>query len=70
MISINDLVLLIAKLVDKPVTIKNIPGPTGVMGRNSHNKLINEVIGWSPKDDLETGILNTYSWITQQIARN
>jgi nucleoside-diphosphate-sugar epimerase len=70
MISINDLVLLIAKLVDKPVTIKNIPGPTGVMGRNSHNKLINEVIGWGPKDDLETGILNTYSWITQQIARN
>jgi len=70
MISINDLVLLIAKLVDKPVTIKNIPGPLGVMGRNSHNTLIKEVIGWSPKDDLETGILNTYSWITQQIARN
>ena len=70
MISINDLVLLIAKLVNKPVTIKNIPGPLGVMGRNSHNTLIKEVIGWSPKDDLETGILNTYSWITQQIARN
>ncbi len=70
MISINDLVLLIAKLVDKPVTIKNITGPLGVMGRNSHNTLIKEVIGWSPKNDLETGILNTYSWITKQIANS
>jgi nucleoside-diphosphate-sugar epimerase len=70
MISINDLVTLISKLVDKPVTIKNIPGPLGVMGRNSHNKLIKDVIGWSPTDDLETGLLKTYSWITQQITRN
>ena len=70
MISINDLVTLISKLVDKPVAIKNIQGPLGVMGRNSHNKLIKDVIGWSPTDDLETGLLKTYSWITQQIARN
>jgi hypothetical protein len=65
-----DLVTLISKLVDKPVTIKNILGPLGVMGRNSHNKLIKDVIGWSPTDDLETGLLKTYSWITQQITRN
>jgi GDP-D-mannose 3', 5'-epimerase len=70
MISINDLVLLIAKLVGKNVFINNIPGPTGVMGRNSHNKLIEELIGWRPAEDLESGILTTYKWIEQQILEN
>lgn len=67
MISINDLVLLISKLANKTVTIKNIPGPVGVMGRNSDNKLIQEVIGWRPDEDLESGLLKTYQWIEQQI---
>jgi nucleoside-diphosphate-sugar epimerase len=67
MISINDLVLLISKLVGKDVSINNIPGPTGVMGRNSHNKLIEKSIGWRPAEDLESGIITTYHWIEQQI---
>lgn len=67
MISINDLVLLIAKLHNKNVSIRNIDGPMGVMGRNSHNKLIQETINWSPGEDLETGLINTYKWILQQI---
>jgi nucleoside-diphosphate-sugar epimerase len=68
MISINDLVLLISKLVGKEVSINNIPGPTGVMGRNSHNKLIKKSIGWRPAEDLESGIITTYHWIEQQIS--
>ncbi len=67
MISINDLVFLIAKVVGKNVNIKNIDGPMGVMGRNSHNKLIEETIGWRPGEDLETGIAKTYAWIQEQI---
>jgi nucleoside-diphosphate-sugar epimerase len=67
MISINDLVLLISELANKKVTIKNIPGPVGVMGRNSDNKLIEEVIGWRPDEDLESGLIKTYQWIQQQI---
>jgi nucleoside-diphosphate-sugar epimerase len=67
MISINDLVLLIAKLNNKSVTIHNIPGPMGVMGRNSDNRLIKETIGWQPKEDLETGLIKTYEWISEQI---
>lgn len=66
MISINDLVLLIAKLGNKQVTIKNIPGPIGVMGRNSDNTLIQEKLGWAPEDDLENGLLKTYNWIKEQ----
>lgn len=66
MISINDLVVLIAKLAGKNITIKNIPGPQGVMGRNSHNDLIRGVIGWAPRDTLEYGLEKTYAWIKSQ----
>ena len=67
MISINDLTKLIAQRAGKEITIKNIPGPLGVMGRNSHNKLIMETIGWRPGEDLEYGIDKTYAWIKHQI---
>jgi nucleoside-diphosphate-sugar epimerase len=67
MISINDLVLLIAKLAGKDVKIKNIPGPQGVMGRNSDNNLIKGLIGgWAPADTLEYGLEQTYAWIKSQ----
>lgn len=70
MISINDLALLIAQRANKNILIKNIPGPLGVMGRNSHNKLIEETIGWRPGEDLEYGIDQTYAWIKNQIDTN
>jgi len=66
----NDLVLLIAKLVNKQVTVNNIPGPIGVMGRNSHNKLIKETINWAPQEALEQGLLNTITWITSKIGES
>ena len=66
-ISINELVLLIAERTNKRVTIKNIDGPRGVMGRTSDNKMIKEKINWAPDEDLETGIDKTYSWILRQI---
>jgi nucleoside-diphosphate-sugar epimerase len=67
MISINQLVFLIAKLNGKNVSIRNIDGPRGVMGRNSDNKLISEKINWAPDEDLETGLIKTYTWIRSQI---
>lgn len=67
MISINNLVFLIGKLVNKSVCIKNVPGPMGVMGRNSDNTLIREKLGWAPQDNLEDGLLKTYNWIVKQI---
>jgi nucleoside-diphosphate-sugar epimerase len=70
MISINDLVLLIATLTNKTVTVKNIPGPVGVMGRISDNTLINEVIGWKPAEDLESGLVKTYHWINGEIIND
>jgi len=70
MISINDLVKLISTIAKKPVTISNVPGPMGVMGRNSHNQLIRETIGWAPADNLEHGLEQTYQWISELIDNN
>ena len=35
-------------IAGKKLTIKHIPGPLGVKGRNSDNKLIKEKLGWKP----------------------
>jgi nucleoside-diphosphate-sugar epimerase len=70
MISINNLVFLISKLINKSITIVNVTGPMGVRGRNSHNKLIKETIGWIPAENLEYGLLETYKWINEQIQNH
>jgi nucleoside-diphosphate-sugar epimerase len=67
MISINDLALLIAKIAGKELTIRNVDGPVGVMGRTSHNALIEELLGWRPDENLEYGLEKTYQWIKGQV---
>jgi nucleoside-diphosphate-sugar epimerase len=69
MIAINDLVHLIGKVVNRPVQVINIPGPMGVMGRNSSNALIESVLGWKPRDRLEHGLVELYHWIQQQLNK-
>lgn len=69
MISINDLAALAIKISGKQITIKNIPGPTGVRGRNSDNVLIRKELGWSPTSSLKEGIEKTYYWINEQYGR-
>lgn len=63
MITINDLAKMIIKLSGKNIKIKNIPGPVGVNGRNSDNRLIREKLDWAPQQKLETGIKILYDWI-------
>jgi len=67
MISINDLGKLVASVAGKNISIKNIPGPTGVRGRNSDNALIKEKLDWQPSIDLRKGIAKTYPWIEAQL---
>ncbi|GGD80489.1 NAD-dependent dehydratase [Emticicia aquatilis] len=69
MISINDFAKLIAEISGKKITIKNIPGPEGVRGRNSDNALIQEKLGWAPSHSLREGITKTYHWIAEQAAK-
>ena len=67
MISINNLVKLVAKVSNQKIEIKNIKGPLGVRGRNSNNDLIKEVLDWDYQFTLEQGISRTYEWIYNQI---
>jgi GDP-D-mannose 3', 5'-epimerase len=70
MISINGLARLVMELAGKQLTIRNIPGPIGVRGRNSDNWLIAEKLGWQPSRPLAEGMANTYAWIHEQVAES
>jgi GDP-D-mannose 3', 5'-epimerase len=69
MISINDLAKMVIEISGKPVGVENVPGPQGVRGRNSDNRLIRQKLGWSPKEPLRDGIAKTYVWISGQLQR-
>jgi len=67
MVSINQLAQLTMQLAGKQLTIENIPGPLGVRGRNSNNRLIASKLGWAPSQPLRSGLEKTYSWIEAQL---
>jgi nucleoside-diphosphate-sugar epimerase len=67
MIKINDLAQMVIDISGKNLTVNNIPGPVGVRGRNSDNKLYVDKIGWQPSQLLHTGIVKTYEWINKQL---
>jgi GDP-D-mannose 3', 5'-epimerase len=69
LISINDLAKMVIDISGKKISIKNIDGNVGVMGRNSDNTLIKEVLGWSPSQALRTGISRLYQWVSNQIEQ-
>jgi len=69
MLPINDLVHMVAKIANKNINIKHIPGPLGVRGRNSDNALIREKLNWAPSQPLNDGLEKTYQWITEQVAK-
>jgi nucleoside-diphosphate-sugar epimerase len=66
MVTINQLVRYVTDISGKEVYVKHIDGPTGVRGRNSDNKLINEKLGWKPTQPLYDGLIKTYEWINKQ----
>jgi GDP-D-mannose 3',5'-epimerase len=71
MVTINQLSQMVMKIAGKRLTLKHIPGPLGVRGRNSDNRLIQEKLGWAPKKvNLESGLQTTYSWIREQCKEN
>ena len=67
MVTINQLAKMIMDIAGKKLLIKHIPGPLGVRGRNSDNKLIKEKLGWEPDYLLLTGLKKTYNWILEQV---
>lgn len=67
-ISINKLAEYIIDISGKEVYIKHINGPQGVRGRNSDNKLIENVLNWKPNQMLYDGLIKTFEWIKEQVS--
>jgi nucleoside-diphosphate-sugar epimerase len=67
MVSINQLAKIVMDIAGKNLTINHIPGPLGVRGRNSDNKLIAEKLNWAPSYSLNKGLEKTYSWVAEQV---
>ena len=69
MVTINELAQIAIDISGKQVHIKNVPGFTGVRGRNSDNKLIEEKLDWVPNYPLIVGLEKTYNWINKQVNK-
>lgn len=67
MVTINQMARMIMDIAGKPLNIRHIPGPLGVRGRNSDNRLIREKLGWEPSMRLKDGLARTYAWISEQV---
>jgi nucleoside-diphosphate-sugar epimerase len=69
MVSIDQLADIVMEIAGKRLRKKHIPGPLGVRGRNSDNRLIREKLCWAPTMPLEEGLRKTYAWIKEQVER-
>ncbi len=67
MVTIDRLAELIMEIAGKKLTIRHMPGPLGVRGRNSDNRLIAEKLGWTPSRPLREGLEKAYRWIEEQV---
>jgi nucleoside-diphosphate-sugar epimerase len=70
MVSINELARMVMEIARKGLSVKHIPGPLGVRGRNSDNKLIRTELEWEPTMPLRDGLAKTYAWINEQVEAN
>lgn len=69
MVTINQLAAIVMDIAGKNLDIAHIPGPLGVRGRNSDNRLIQARLGWSPSQSLRAGLEKTYAWVESQVRR-
>jgi GDP-D-mannose 3', 5'-epimerase len=69
MVTINQLAEMAMTIANKKLSIRHIPGPQGVRGRRSDNRLISEKLGWAPSRPLLDGMKKTYAWIAEQVRR-
>jgi GDP-D-mannose 3', 5'-epimerase len=67
MVTVDELVDMVAAIAGTHITKKHIKGPQGVRGRNSDNSRLRQVLGWEPQISLEEGLARTYAWIEAQV---
>ena len=69
MVTIDTLAHMVMGIAGKELSIKHVPGPQGVRGRSSDNRLIHEKLGWKPTRPLVEGLRATYAWIEDQTRK-
>ena len=67
MVSLNQLAEMAMTIAGKRLSIRHVPGPLGVRGRNSDNRLIKSTLHWGPDKPLQHGLERTYRWIEAQV---
>ncbi len=67
LVSINEMVDMIAEVAGIDIVRKHIPGPQGVRGRNSDNARLKQVLKWTPVTSLEEGLRKTYFWVEERV---
>lgn len=67
MVSINTLVSKVEKIAGVTMQRRyDLTAPQGVVGRNSDNTFIRQVLHWEPDTPLDKGLAVTYKWIKSQ----
>lgn len=69
LVTIDRLLDIILEIAGIGATIKYVPGPRGVKGRSSDNTLIRQLFDWEPSISLHDGLVKTYEWIEEQVAK-
>jgi len=69
MVSIDQLADMVMEIAGNKLTKQHIPGPQGVRGRRSDNRLIWEKLNYKPVMRLYEGMAKTYSWISDEVAK-
>jgi nucleoside-diphosphate-sugar epimerase len=68
MVTINQLAQMACEISGKRLTFQHVPGPNGVRGRSSDNRMIQEKLSWAPSQPLKVGLEKTYRWIEKQVS--
>jgi nucleoside-diphosphate-sugar epimerase len=67
-VTINQMAEMVIGISGKKLSLRHIPGPLGVRGRNSDNRLIREKLEWSPSRPLVEGLEKIYRWIAAETS--
>lgn len=66
--SIKELSEIIVKISGKEIDIEyDLTKPEGDKGRCADCTKANEILGWTPKIDIENGLVNLYRWVYSQL---
>ena len=70
LVSIDTLVSMVEAIAGVKLRRKyDLNAPRGVAGRNSDNTFIKQVLKWEPNTALDTGLRETYRWISDQYSK-